>query len=372
MNPIKSILSFGKRLQSLETLLEQYQTKNTHLESAIEEMHSKLSIVNEHSNQINQIQADMADVTNQFALKQWETFWRIYSEWWSWGATHHLLEEFNYIERFDTFWENELPSIWLIYICCLLECGDKAHALTVLRKYLHRFGDANISRYLPVASLYAECQRQIPDSIATAQTVRDFLLKRQKDHLFETYVKQALSIAVVGNSNREIGKGLGTAIDSHDIVIRFNNYEGKPPEDYGHKTTVWVRNGSPDCPDFAEKMKFDYVIWADDYEHTFVQGNLLNLLARDIESRNYIAVTIPATSHLSLRKSGNLLNPTSGAYLIYYLSEILKSFRHVDFYGFSFVDDAITKGDCHTDDLLNWHEMSTEIPFLQALISRIR
>ena len=46
---------------------------------------------------------------------------------------------------------------------------------------------------------------------------------------------------VVGNSPKELGTGNGSLIDSHDIVIRFKNYDTTEDysEDYGQKTNVW-------------------------------------------------------------------------------------------------------------------------------------
>jgi hypothetical protein len=61
-------------------------------------------------------------------------------------------------------------------------------------------------------------------------------------------LSRELSIAIVGNGPNEIGRGKGAEIDSHDVVVRCNNYEISDAyrEDYGVKTTHWIYNGYPD------------------------------------------------------------------------------------------------------------------------------
>ena len=54
-------------------------------------------------------------------------------------------------------------------------------------------------------------------------------------------VVDSTSFCVVGNSPIEIGKNLGPKIDSHNSVIRFNDYSLEFSDDYGIKTDVWVR-----------------------------------------------------------------------------------------------------------------------------------
>ena len=51
------------------------------------------------------------------------------------------------------------------------------------------------------------------------------------------------SIAVVGNSPCEIGRGRGQLIDAHDVVVRFNQFsiEDQFAQDYGKKCTLHVR-----------------------------------------------------------------------------------------------------------------------------------
>lgn len=51
------------------------------------------------------------------------------------------------------------------------------------------------------------------------------------------------SICVVGNSPDVVGSEAGEWVDSHDVVIRFNNYNVGPEfvKDIGIKTDVWVR-----------------------------------------------------------------------------------------------------------------------------------
>jgi len=48
---------------------------------------------------------------------------------------------------------------------------------------------------------------------------------------------------IVGNSPCEIGQRHGHKIDSHDLIIRFNDFSlnKKFRRDYGRKTNVWIR-----------------------------------------------------------------------------------------------------------------------------------
>jgi hypothetical protein len=65
---------------------------------------------------------------------------------------------------------------------------------------------------------------------------------------FEELVRSSRGrVAIVGNSPIELGKSRGEEIDSHEIVIRFNNFstDAKYERDYGKKTDVWVRSITP-------------------------------------------------------------------------------------------------------------------------------
>lgn len=52
------------------------------------------------------------------------------------------------------------------------------------------------------------------------------------------------SVAVVGNSPVELGRGRGAAIEKHDYVVRFNDYQagGKYAADYGSRTDFAIRH----------------------------------------------------------------------------------------------------------------------------------
>ncbi len=55
------------------------------------------------------------------------------------------------------------------------------------------------------------------------------------------------SVAIIGNSGCELGKGRGAIIDAHDVVFRFNEFSLDHVLDYGTKTTAWITafNGNP-------------------------------------------------------------------------------------------------------------------------------
>lgn len=48
------------------------------------------------------------------------------------------------------------------------------------------------------------------------------------------------TLAIIGNGPSELNSNNGHLIDSHDNVLRFNNFNLKYPNDYRRKTTVWA------------------------------------------------------------------------------------------------------------------------------------
>jgi len=60
---------------------------------------------------------------------------------------------------------------------------------------------------------------------------------------FIRFLAEQTNLCVVGNAGQLNGSGLGTRIDAHDCVIRFNQYASlhSDPKDRGIKTDVWVR-----------------------------------------------------------------------------------------------------------------------------------
>lgn len=53
---------------------------------------------------------------------------------------------------------------------------------------------------------------------------------------------QNKSLAIIGNSPKEVGTGNGAKIDRYDLVARFKNYSTKEEyqRDYGKKASIWV------------------------------------------------------------------------------------------------------------------------------------
>ena len=136
----------------------------------------------------------------------------------------------------------------MILISCLIEANRINEAEDVLYRYCNEYGNKDIFRFLQVSKLAVKLK--IKANAGNAAFVYDRLEINRRNGVLANLIKNASSIAVVGNSGRELGKKLGKQIDGHDIVIRFNNYLGEIyAEDYGVKTDIWVRGGNKDIKD---------------------------------------------------------------------------------------------------------------------------
>lgn len=97
----------------------------------------------------------------------------------------------------------------------------------------------HIQTHLDVCDEMTEIYQQTND--LKIKNINFFLIKTRNQTPLQEYLKNK-SIAVVGNSPCEIGRNKGAEIDSHDVVIRFNNFSLDKDFiiDYGKKTNIWV------------------------------------------------------------------------------------------------------------------------------------
>lgn len=148
------------------------------------------------------------------------------------------------------------------------------------------------------------------------------------------------SLAVVGNGPSILESEEGHLVDSHDIVIRFNNYSttGGYRRFVGRRTDAWATNcfydiGMPNpvppivlCPlPITRKPGFTY-------KHYRVNDWLLQ------NTKDYTFL-IPLDLFASLEE--RCPNPSTGIALIYWLYHLRgHSLRNIHLYGFDFFSSA--------------------------------
>ena len=228
------------------------------------------------------------------------------------------------------------PHEVLIYINACLNTNRIEKAQNLLNEFVNIFGLDEIWRFLPVAK-FAKEQGITDENIEKAAFVFNKLEENRKNKLFEKLV-EGKTIAVVGNGPSEIGKGKGAEIDSHDIVIRINNYQTKGFEqDYGSKTDIWVKCSSDDIEHELRDENIQLIVYEPDYKrHVVIDGYMeaLNDSLREIDYFDY-------EDHVKLRKKLNLF-PSTGLVLAEKLLTCCNVAK-LDLYGFSFLADCKNK-----------------------------
>ena len=302
------------------------------------------------------------------------------SIWETRGAIPSLINHFDFISNSQFAWRNYDKVFWLIYLSCLIELNEYDKAKKILNKYLIYFDDdlSEMERFLIVAK-FIDSTNKTNKNIKKAVKVYDTLKKNHDKDIFKK-ILLGKSIAVVGNAPSEIGKSKGAEIDSHDIVIRFNNYKTKGFEkDYGSKTDIWARgSGGNDVVD--RKQHYKLITWEADYDHWKVAHNHLDILYRQIEE-NQLIYNFDYSSHISLRDASGIDFPTTGLVLIWEIYKKLGNFQNVDFYGFSFCQNVPDKYATHyfndrSDEEAqrrsNVHKIDKETIFLLKLINEVK
>lgn len=130
-------------------------------------------------------------------------------------------------------------------------------------------------------------------------------------------------ICVVGNGPNDIGRGRGTSIDAHPIVVRFNEFVLNRVPDYGQKTDIWVVNRGllKGTQLKRERLKISQWICASNnyaYKATGFQKELLEPWLNHI----HIGV-IPPEIFQALIQRCNCL-PSSGLAFLYWMHIVSK------------------------------------------------
>ncbi|MDR0484416.1 MAG: glycosyltransferase family 29 protein [Alphaproteobacteria bacterium] len=282
-----------------------------------------------------------------------------------------LLKRQNYFNK-----SNNYPHIDLIYISYLINSDCLDQAKDSLNKYVKLYGTNHIYRFLLVANLASQMGHE-DENIKKTSIIFNYLNKSYENKTLFNLLNNK-SIAIVGNSDSSLGQNKGKEIDSHDIVIRFNNYQIKGFEnDYGSKCNVWVRGNSTDMPSREDEV-FDLIIFAADLRYYFFtegQESVFDLLYKLIESEKKV-YNCRYNDNLFIKS--NIRNSTTGLKTIW---EIYKTvgLKNVDFYGFDFLKEKSDKYAIHYFNdrdlsesvrMSSLHNLSLESKFLQYLLRK--
>ncbi len=154
---------------------------------------------------------------------------------------------------------------------------------------------------------------------------------------FDSMIASANKVAIVGNSPVELGKGVGQIIDSHDVVIRFNNFSTSSEfsNDYGKKTDIWVKAGY-----------FDLMSRRNVDEFKLIVQPMGDMIYRDPNGAAYVADYIDKSCNVEfidptvLYELYNILGsqPSSGVIILYCIYKLKGRIPRDSVFGFSFVD----------------------------------
>lgn len=257
-------------------------------------------------------------------------------------------------------------KIWLIYIHSLIEQNNEEDALTYIKKYIQLWGTDELHQNLTVAK-FAEMHSISNEKIKKSVFIYDNLLNNIVD---ESLFKDK-TIAIVGNSGCELNQNKGSEIDSHDIVIRFNNYpeDEKWAKDYGKKTDIWVRNLSVDLIQKDRLDQYAYIIQNDDLIYRKNTDRNLDLIYETYNNnKNYYILPIDFRRELKTKYGIN--RATSGCNILWTLYKLFGTLDKVDIYGFSFLSKNYKDTEHYYDTvskLSKFHDMKIEIDFLHKL-----
>ncbi len=292
---------------------------------------------------------------------------------WVYGNDNLVINQMQVKYTSKVAWDELYHEIWLIYLTSLLNCGDYKELESVVKSYLGKYKYfREAERYLPLSNhLYLNGMQDFELS----SKIYNYMIKNKKS-LFNMIV-EAKSIAIIGNGSSQVGKSSGQEIDSHDIVIRFNNFKTEGfEEDYGTKTDIWVRGTASN--DIINRLNYDqikFVVWGADYSHFKVHFDDL----KEMDKLMKAGVCFTDLDNLIfLKKESGIVFPTTGLLFIWYVYLAKgRSLQNVKLFGFGFLSETVSPYNEHYFEKRNLveakkrsivHDMEVEALFIQDLL----
>ncbi|MYM64711.1 glycosyltransferase family 29 protein [Pseudomaricurvus sp. HS19] len=191
-------------------------------------------------------------------------------------------------------------------------------SFAVKHRFMDGMGDNN-------SSLYAD-----------EDTSLHFFLEKNLSELASVISDPAMTIGVVGNSPCEIGQGKGEAIDSHDLIFRFNfSVAYDYAQDYGRNTNYLVCNVSNLSRLVSSAFPPGLILAGPDFlDFPSNIGVLKQAVAQGVAP-----AILPKSYFVELAE---LLGaaPSSGMLLVYFIFRMRGSFQGVNLFGISLTDQV--------------------------------
>ena len=269
-------------------------------------------------------------------------------------------KNFKHIESYvDYLWEYEGVSAKLIdllknmtnsqdcpadlrlkYAAILNEAGFSSKAFYEYKKAIAKEPHCiEKNRYLALKAAVTTIDPSCPGAATHERELYNTLLKTQGD--FRKLVLQHKdSLCVVGNSPCATGKGKGAFVDSHDFVIRFNNFSVDYPfaKYYGTKTNVWAKTTRFLEIERRNVKDFDLVLISG--SNTYHRSNIGYTFYQECVDQGIPVDIFPSSIAFDVTQKLGAL-PSAGIVLIAYLYSILGPLDPKSILGFSFTDQTM-------------------------------
>jgi hypothetical protein len=241
---------------------------------------------------------------------------------------------------------NELHgnSINLWHVSYLLKLNKEQQALSILQKHKKKLDEDTLCSFIAIAEFAHRTRIMKGKKLESLAKVFCALKDNMKSNIMKKLVT-GKSVAIVGNGPQELGRKSGVKIDSHDIVVRFNDFSVDEQfiADYGKKTDIHVftydtaltMNGKKNIKIFAMTHDPYLIRYPKD-----LQDFLINIVPLD----KLVYIAIPEVVG-GLQKDYCIGVASSGARVVYYFKKILKTNLHKnDIFGMALSSGNVENG----------------------------
>jgi glycosyltransferase involved in cell wall biosynthesis len=303
--------------------------------------------------------------------------------WWMYlnGDDRRVLARFCAKNDTQTVWKYCLHDFWLVWTSALCELGDNAAAAEVIKRYAEKYGTFDIFRYV----LAAKCAFEngiISPEIEQAVYVWDHFQESRRAKLIEKMV-DGKRVAIIGNGPQAVDKRKDAEINAADVVIRFNGFQTAGyEEDYGTRTDIWVWGAGEGEVEENKIPNCKVMVWVPGYEHFKIIDDYLDVLYRNIKANYGTFDYLPVENMRQLLQEIPIMKtakktPTTGTQFLHYVAKYTNP-AQLDFYGFSFMNDAPVESYTHyypdQEEFLSnserFHDIRGENEYLRALFAK--